>query len=323
MGDKRVVAETMDWILETRGLTKIFGSTSAVDDLNLEVDQEEVVAFLGPNGAGKTTTIRMLAGMIAPTSGSATVCGISPNSNPELLHERVGLLTETPGFYEWMSAWENLQFFGRFYPIDPQAQAEKYLRFLGLWERRGEKVGRYSKGMKQRLAVARALLHEPQLLFLDEPTAGLDPEAARDLRQLLKELRREGRTIFLCTHNLEEAEELADRIAFFRTRMIALDRSDRLRQRLFQPRLVLELERPDPTLSAALKALPYVCRVEMEGNRLFVSLTDFEKERPVLIARVVELGGKILSASEETHTLEEVYLALMASPGDKAEEGSR
>jgi len=195
----------------------------------------------------------------------------------------------------------------------------KYLRFLGLWERRNEKVSGYSKGMKQRLAVARALLHEPQLLFLDEPTAGLDPEAARDLRDLILELRKEGRTIFLCTHNLEEAEELADRIALFRTRLIALDRPDRLRQRLFRRRLVLDLEQLDSNFVTLLSQLPYIRAIETEGNRLIVTLADFEKERAEFIAQVVAMGGKVIAASEEPHSLEEVYLALLGSKNGGAE----
>lgn len=177
----------------------------------------------------------------------------------------------------------------------------------------------YSKGMKQRLAVARALLHEPQLLFLDEPTAGLDPEAARDLRDLILELRKEGRTIFLCTHNLEEAEELADRIALFRTRLIALDRPDRLRQRLFRRRLVLDLEQLDSNFVTLLSQLPYIRAIETEGNRLIVTLADFEKERAEFIAQVVAMGGKVIAASEEPHSLEEVYLALLGSKNGGAE----
>lgn len=303
----------MDWMIETENLSKQFGAKSVVENLTLQVAPGEVVAFLGPNGAGKTTTIRMLAGLIAASSGRAHVCGMDPAHEPERLHENIGLLTETPGFYEWMSGWQNLLFFGRFYPIDAPSQAEKYLGFLGLWLQRHQKVASYSKGMKQRLAIARALLHEPPLLFLDEPTAGLDPEAAHDLRQRIREMKGGGRTIFLCTHNLEEAEELSDRVAVFRRQLIVLDRADHLRQQLFQPRLIVELEHWEPNLVNSLSRLPSVQTLQIENNRLLVTLRDFQRQRAEFITQVVALGGNVLSASPEEHPLEEIYLALLRS----------
>ncbi|MBE9482234.1 MAG: ABC transporter ATP-binding protein, partial [Chloroflexi bacterium] len=221
-------------VIETFGLSRSFGNIVAVEDLTLEVEQGEVLGFLGPNGAGKTTTIRMLAGTIAPTRGYAIVAGFRTDHEVERLHEVIGLLTEAPGFYNRLSAKRNLEFFAGFYPdIDIQTQVEKYLRLMGLWERCHDKVGTFSKGMKQRLALARALLHEPPVLFLDEPTAGLDPEAAREVREFIKSLSQQGRTIFLSTHNLAEAEFLCHRVALFRRQMLALDTPDNLRQRLF------------------------------------------------------------------------------------------
>jgi ABC-2 type transport system ATP-binding protein len=308
----------MDWMIETENLSKQFGEKSVVENLTLQVAPGEVVAFLGPNGAGKTTTIRMLAGMIGASSGRARVCGMDPAHEPERLHANIGFLTEVPGFYEWMNGWQNLLFFGRFYPIDAPSQAEKYLRLLGLWPQRYQKVARYSKGMKQRLAIARALLHEPPLLFLDEPTAGLDPEAAHDLRQQIREMRGGGRTIFLCTHNLEEAEELSDRVAVFRRQLIILDRADQLRQRLFQPRLIVELEHWEPALVNSLSQLPSVQTLQTENNRLLVTLRDFQHQRAEFIAQVVALGGNVLSAFQEEHSLEEIYLALLRSDSESS-----
>jgi len=303
-------------MIETSGLTKSFGPLVAVEDLSLQVEQGQVLGFLGPNGAGKTTTVRMLSGMIAPTGGQATVAGMRCDQDVERLHEVIGLLTETPGFYERLSARRNLLFFARFYPgVDADAQADRYLQVMGLWERRNDPVGEFSRGMKQRLALARALLHEPQVLFLDEPTAGLDPEAAREVRQLIVRLKEEGRTIFLCTHNLEEAEALCHRIAVFRTSLIALDTPANLRSRLFQRQVVVELEALDPCIVEAVRALDFVRRVEQDGATLAVELTDFDRHRPALVERIVGAGGRVRSVFEKAHSLEEVYLTLLHEEG--------
>jgi len=308
---------TSDWAIETVGLRKVFGTRLAVEDLSLQVSKGEVLAFLGPNGAGKTTTIRILAGMIAPSGGRAIVCGLEVDRQPELLHESIGLLTETPGFYEWMSARNNLLFFARFYPIFAQESVDRLLRSMGLWDRRNDRVGSFSKGMKQRLAFARALLHAPDVLFLDEPTAGLDPEAAREVRALIGQLKDEGRTIFLCSHNLEEAEGLADRIALFRTRLVALDTPAALRARLFQRTLLVELDNPSLTLMEAARRLPGVQDLVLEGNHLSVHFSDFERDRPLLVSALVEEGAAIRSVFEEQHSLEEIYLSLLADEPEK------
>lgn len=206
--------------IETWDLTRAFGDRVAVEHLTFTAPRGAVFGFLGPNGAGKTTTVRMLAALIAPTSGSAVVTGYRLGEEDHAIRRNVGLLTESPGLYERLSARQNLIFFARLYDLDAaraEAQTERYLRMLGLWDRRDDPVGSFSKGMRQKLAIARALLHEPAIIFLDEPTAGLDPEAARTVREFIKELRAEGRTIFLTTHNLPEADELCDTIAVFRT----------------------------------------------------------------------------------------------------------
>ena len=299
-------------VIETDRLKRIFGDRTAVDELTLTVDAGEILGFLGPNGAGKTTTIRMLAGIIGPSSGMAIVAGIRPDREPERLHEVIGLLPEAPGFYERLSARRNLQYFAGFYPsIDSQTQIEKYLRLIGLWERQSDRVASYSKGMKQRLALARALLHEPKVLFLDEPTAGLDPEVAREFRDLIKDLSGEGRTIFLSTHNLAEAEQLSQRIAVVRTQLVALDTPENLRKRQFKRSIVVQLESVGGNLLEAVRGFPFVQGVQRQENRLTVALSDPDRDRPELVQHLVEAGARILEITEEKRSLEEVYLSLV------------
>src|SRR3990170_8279445 len=196
-------------MIENQELTRRFEATLAVDRLTLQVHDGEIFGFLGPYGAGKTTTLRMLSALIAPTAGTARVAGYALGEQDQDIRRRVGILTESPGLYDRLSAAYNLEFFAGLYEVDDiHGQVERYLRLLGLWERRHEAAGTFSKGMRQKLAVARALLHQPRVLFLDEPTSGLDPEAAHLVREFIADLKKEGRTIFLCTHNLDEADRL-------------------------------------------------------------------------------------------------------------------
>jgi ABC-2 type transport system ATP-binding protein len=303
-------------VIEAHSLTRRFDGTTAVEDVSFEVGEGEVLGFLGPNGAGKTTTIRMLAGIIAPTSGYAAVAGQRTDGDVAALHEVIGLLTETPGFYEKLTARRNLEFYAGFYPnIDPTAQVDKYLKMMGLAERANSRVVTFSKGMKQRLALARALLHEPKVVFLDEPTAGLDPEAAHDVREMVRSLSREGRTIFLSTHNLTEAEELCQRIAVVKTRLLAIDTPANLRQGLFRRQVIVQLASPAAGLADELAKLPFVRSARADGTRLIVQLADPEHDRPELVRRIVTLGGEVMSVSEEAHSLEDVYLSLVHEDG--------
>jgi len=298
--------------ITTSGLTKSFGETRAVDELELEVSRGEVLGLLGPNGAGKTTTVRLLAGMISPSEGAAVVLGFDPAAEPERLHERMGLLTEAPGFYERLTARQNLGYFARFYEgVAVDERVDKYLELLELDERAEDRVGEFSKGMKQRLALARALLHEPELLFLDEPTAALDPEAARDVRRLIEKLRGEGRTILLCTHNLDEAERLCDRIALFNTRLVTVDEPERLRRRLFKRQVLVELAGGTAEVAAGLEQRPFVKNLQRDGERLIVELADIDADKPALARAVIESGGELVEFREDEHSLEEVYLTLL------------
>jgi len=300
-------------MIKTEGLTRKFGELVAVERLDLAVEEGEVFGFLGPNGAGKTTTVRMLAALIAPTSGGATVAGYRISQDNQRIREAIGVLTESPGLYGKLSAYRNLEFFAQLYGVRQRAkQIERYLKMLGLWERRGEPVGHFSKGMRQKVALARALLHEPQVLFLDEPTAGLDPEAAKLVRDFIEELAsEERRTIFLCTHNLSEAERLCDRIGLIKQRLIKVGTPEELKGELYGRRTVVQLKGLPPGLEGELRELAFVEGLEADGNRLIVSLKDPEEENPILIKKMVELGGEVQWVEELEHTLEDVYLDLI------------
>ena len=303
-------------MINTEGLTKKFGDNLAVDDLTLQVDRGEVFAFLGPNGAGKTTTVRLLTALIAPTAGRAWVNGYKVGQDNTDIRRSVGILTEAPGLYERLDAVQNLTLYAKLYEVDDVAtQVEKYLRFLGLWERRDEPVGRFSKGMKQKLAIARALLHEPPLLFLDEPTAALDPEAARTVRDFIGEVKGEGRTIFLCTHNLDEADRLADRIGVIKQRLIKVDSPANLRRSLYGRRVAVQLATVTDAVQAAVSDLPFVKEVERTDQQLVISLDDPERQNPVLIERIVAAGGAIQFVNELHHSLEDIYFVLMEDVG--------
>lgn len=297
--------------IDTFGLSRDFGTRTAVDDLTLQVQPGEVLGFLGPNGAGKTTTIRILSGMIAATRGYAVVAGIRTDKDFDQVHEHIGLLTESPGFYNRLTAERNLRFYIGFYGRVNETAIEKYLKKVGLWERRKDKVGTFSKGMKQRLALTRAMLHEPEVLFLDEPTAGLDPEAAGEVRELVRDLSNEGRTIFLSTHNLNEAEALCHRIAVIHTRLLAIDTAENLRQRFFRRQVIVELESQDDRVTETARKLPFVQNLQAEGNRLILELADSDRNRPELVKTIVEAEGRVISVSDKQYPLEDVYLKLI------------
>ena len=299
-------------MIETQELTRRFEATLAVDRLTLQVHDGEIFGFLGPNGAGKTTTLRMLSALIAPTAGTARVAGYTLGAHDQEIRRRVGILTESPGLYDRLSAAYNLEFFARLYEVeDVPGQVERYLRLLGLWDRRHEPAGTFSKGMRQKLAVARALLHEPRVLFLDEPTSGLDPEAAHLVREFIADLKKEGRTIFLCTHNLDEADRLCDRIAVFNATLLALDTPAGLRRQLYGRTVVFHLARVDPAWVKLVGEIGSVRAVEVRDEKLVVRVDDPEAANPAIVRALVGAGADIRFVGELRRTLEDVYLRLL------------
>ncbi len=299
-------------MLLLENLTKHFNSNIAVDRLSFEVKEGEVFGFLGPNGAGKTTTVRMLSSLIGPTSGTAYINNYEIQKDDQDIRRSVGILTESPGLYDNLSAEYNLEIFANLYEVkNPKGQVEKYLRLLGLWERRFDLVGTFSKGMKQKLAIARALLHEPQVLFLDEPTAALDPESAKTVRDFIGELRKQGRTIFICTHNLNEADRLCDLIGVVKTRLLVLETPEKLRQSLFGRQVVFHLARIQENIPSIIRKFGFVQGVEVFENKLLVTVDDPESRNPQIVRALVQEGVEIQFVGELRHSLEDVYLRLM------------
>jgi ABC-2 type transport system ATP-binding protein len=314
-------------VIRAEGLTKRFGARLAVEGLHLDVARGEVFGLLGPNGAGKTTTVRMLAGLVAPTSGAAWIGGHRVGEDDDRVRSSVGLLTETPGLYARLSARDNLALYADLYGVaEPARQVRRYLELLGLWERRDEPAGRFSKGTRQKLAIARALVHEPPVLFLDEPTAGLDPEASRVVREFIAELRDEGRTIVLCTHNLDEADRLCDRVGLLRQRLVRTDTPEALRRGLYGRTVLVRLAEAAPRVAEALRALPFVRRVEpieAEAATLRVAVDDPDRDDPELVRALVAAGADVRFVEEERHSLEQVYFDLLgASPASDAAAGA-
>lgn len=306
-------------MIKTQNISKNFrigkkGQTElqAVQNLTLEVDKGEVFGFLGPNGAGKTTTVRMLTALIRPSTGQAQIAGYELGKQDTEIRRNVGILTESPGMYERLSAEKNLTIFANLYDVPDVVQAvNKYLSMLGLWERRYDAVGSFSKGMRQKLAVARALIHEPQILFLDEPTTGLDPEAAKTVRDFIEELKTHGRTIFMTTHNLDEAERLCDRVGIFRQQLLAVDTPANLRKQLFGRKVVFHLREVNPIWAEEISKLDGISHVEIVENKLVVSMQDPEQSNPTIIQYLVGVGAQILFVGELRHSLEQIYLEMV------------
>lgn len=303
-------------VIETESLSRSFGPIRAVDGLTFQVYEGEVFGLLGPNGAGKTTTVRLLNGVLRPSGGQARVLGLDPVQDGCRLRQQTGVLTETPSLYERLTARENLAIFGALYGIpepDLSRRVDRMLEEFGLADRADDRVGEFSKGMKQRLALARALLHEPPLLFLDEPTAGLDPEAARQVTELIARMsHQEGRTVFLCTHNLNEAQHLCDRVAVMdRGRLLALGTLEEL-SRILWPGLRAEIGLQAPLADAAvaaLRCLPGVSDVRYGPLQLEVSVAG-EEVMPAVVETLVREGARILCVVPRQPSLEEIYFAI-------------
>ena len=301
--------------IHTENLTRDFKTVRAVDALSLDVPPGIVFGFLGPNGSGKTTTIRLLLGLLEPTQGRAEVLGHDTRTQADAIRGKAGALLEHTGLYERLSAEENLDFYGRIARLsaaDRQARAKELLTQVGLWERRKEQVSGWSRGMKQKLAVARTLLHRPQLIFLDEPTAGLDPVAAAELREHLAALAaREGATVFLTTHNLTEAEKLCAQVAIIRQgKLLAVGHPDDLRGQVGKPVAEVRGRGFTPPMLELLTARPEVAGAEIHNGHLVIHLTGAVEVAP-LVSLIISAGGQVEEVRKGSASLEEAFLDLV------------
>jgi ABC-2 type transport system ATP-binding protein len=302
-------------LIDTEGLTKKFGALTAVDNLTLHVDDGEIFGFLGPNGAGKTTTIRMLCCLISKTSGSAKVGGYDIASKEDSLKIRkiIGLVPDNVGLTEHLTAYDNLDFYGKLYDMTEAQRKEsiqRFLEMLGLWDKRYVAAGTFSKGMKQKLAIARAIIHDPQILILDEPTANLDPEASKTVRDFILQLKKEKKTIFLNTHNLDEAQRICDRVGIMNTKMMALGSPQQLEQMVSGRRTVIELGQVSETVNSALSKLE-LKNYTAETGKVSFNVSDPDSENWHVVNAIVAAGGHIVTVNVVGSNLEETYLKLV------------
>ena len=300
--------------LSVLGLGKAFGDRVAFDNVSFEVGRGEVFGFLGPNGAGKTTLVRTLGTLIAPTSGRASVAGLAltPQNGVEI-RRRISIMPESPGLYLKLSVAENLECFADLYQVpDPGPRVRGALQAVRLTERAADQCNALSKGLRQRAALARALLSDPEVLFLDEPTAGLDPVATRDFHDLIGDLRARGVTIFLTTHRLEEAERLCDRVAILNTTLRTIGRPGELRERLFARQLVIRTAAPLADPGAVFADLAAIEAWQADGQaRYLLAVSDPAAAAPAVIRALVAADTDVLFVGESRHTLEDVYLELI------------
>ena len=301
-------------------LSRRFGSRTAVNDVTFEVGRSEIVALLGPNGAGKTTTLRMLAGLIGPTSGTVTIDGVQlTRATGTALRARVGFLTEAPGLWDRLTVRENLRTYAGLYGlVDAEARIDRALDTLALADRASTRTAELSKGMRQKVALARTLLHEPSILLLDEPTSGLDPEVARSVRQLLDERRQAGCSILVSTHNLDEAERLADRVAVLHERLVAIDTPSALRRTLTTGRVIVRLAGdPAAFVDTVRQSVGPAADVATERDTLIVHVSRPEQQTPALVAALVDARAHVLEVRPEMAALEDVYLHLVKREGTR------
>lgn len=298
-------------MIAARDLSRRFGTRTVLEGVTLDVGRGEVVALLGPNGAGKTTTIRLLAGLIAPSSGTVTIAGTPLDGRTgSALRRRIGFLTESPGLWDRLTVRENLTVYGGLYGLAaPEPRVDALLDTFGLLSHAYARAAELSKGMRQKVALCRVLLHEPDILLLDEPTSGLDPEVSRLVRQMLEEHRTRGCAILLSTHNLDEAERLADRIAVLQRRLIAIDTAAALRCRLATGRVQVRFVGQAATFVPAAQLLDPAAAAD--GARLTVTVADLEADTPRLVHALVAAGAQIVEVRPELPALEDVYLHLI------------
>ncbi len=305
----------MIWLIETENLTKKFGDLIAVDGVTLRVNDGEVFGFLGPNGAGKTTTVRMLCCLISKTSGTARIGGFDIGNKDDSLKIRkiIGLVPDNVGLSEHLTAYDNLDFYGKIYDCSTAQRKENiqhFLDMLGLWDKRNALAGTFSKGMKQKLAIARALIHEPEILFMDEPTANLDPESAKTVRDFILDLKKQKKTIFLNTHNLDEAQRICDKIGILNTKLRVIGTPQDLEQAVKGRKTVITLERENDVVLNAVRKLS-LKNLVVEGNKLTFDVVDPDKENGAVVEAIVLAGGHVNTVNVMGSSLEDVYLKLV------------
>ena len=303
-------------MIEVKNLTKRFGEVTAVDSLTFHVAKGEVFGLLGPNGAGKTTTIRMLCCLISKTSGEAQIAGYSIGNGADSLAIRklIGLVTDNVGLYEELSAYENLDYYGKLYECpewERKGRIEYFLKMMDLWDKRDQPVSDFSKGMKQKVAIIRALIHDPKVLFFDEPTANLDPESSRVVREIILKLKKDGKTIFINTHNLDEAQRICDRIGILKTKLLAVNTPEQLETSTWgTSKTVFQVEQiNDQILEAIRKFNPG--DIGVEDNKIILVLAEPMRQNPDVVQQIVSAGGRIQYITQLNPSLEETYLKVI------------
>ena len=299
-------------MIDAENLTRKFGDVKAVDNVTFHVDKGEIFGFLGPNGAGKTTTVRMLSSLISITSGQAHIAGYDVSNDKDSLKIRkiIGLVPDNVGLYEELSAYKNLDFYGKLYECSEAQRKENIehlLTMLGIWDKRDVAVATFSKGMKQKLAIARALIHDPEILFLDEPTVNLDPESSKIVRDFILELKNEKKTIFLNTHNLDEAQRMCDKIGILNTKLKVIGTPKELEESLWGKKTVIQLEDVTDSIMKALDGLS-TRKIVRDKNKIFIDVLNPEIENPKIINVIVGAGGHIQYVTELSPSLEDAYL---------------
>ena len=301
-------------MIDVKNLTKKFGNILAIDNLSFHINEGEIFGFLGPNGAGKTTTMRILCCLISKTSGDVKIADYQIGNKTDSLKIRkiIGLVPDNVGLYEELSAYDNLDFYGKLYECTEKQRKENieyFLNMLGLWDKRNLSVGDFSKGMKQKVAIARALIHNPKLLFLDEPTVNLDPEYSKIVRDIIIGLKKEGKTIFLNTHNLDEAQRICDRIGILKTKLLAINTPQQLEKSFSGNKIVIQLKEVNESIVDAVKKLKPK-NLTVEGNKIIIGVDPLE-ENPDFVKAIVSAGGHVQSATELNPDLEETYLKIV------------
>jgi ABC-2 type transport system ATP-binding protein len=299
-------------LIDAHNLTKKFDEVTAVEGLTFHIDEGEVFGLLGPNGAGKTTTVRMLCCLISKTGGEARIADYEVGNGADSLKIRkmIGLVPDNVGLYDKLSVYENLDFYGKLYECTEamrKRNIEHFLKMLGLWEKKDVPAGTLSKGMKQKLAIVRALIHEPRVLFMDEPTASLDPEASKTVRDFIIELKKGNRTILLNTHNLDEAQRICDRIGILKTRLLSVGTPQQLKESLGGVKTEIRLAQVNEAIvNAVRKVTPH--KVEVSDNKLIIDVGSADTANPAIIEAIVSAGGRVQLVTELSPTLEDVYL---------------